>query len=82
MKNKEKNVKRIYKIINKLISKNTIKFNYYNSSIPLELLQVCYNNIEDTIQLSFRDIQKDYTDELKELFKKIINNELYYITLK
>ena len=54
-------------IIDKLIKNNKIKFEFYNSTIPLELLQICFNKNENTIELGFRDIQKYYIDELKKL---------------
>ena len=54
-------------IIDKLIKNNKIKFEFYNSTIPLELLQICFNKSENTIELGFRDIQKYYIDELKKL---------------
>ena len=36
-------------IIDKLIKNNKIKFEFYNSTIPLELLQICFNEKENTV---------------------------------
>ena len=70
--NKESNkeLKEIYVLINNLIRERKIKFEYYNSTIPLELLEICENKLDNTIELKFRDIFKDYIDE----FKKISNS--------
>ena len=50
-----------------MIKNNKIKFEFYNSTIPLELLQICFNGKENTVELEFRDIQKYYVDELKKI---------------
>lgn len=59
-----KNIEEISKLINNLEKKDKIKFSFFNSSTPLELLQVCFNETNDTIEMKFRDIYKDYMDRL------------------
>lgn len=55
-----------------LIKENKVKFNFYNnSSLDLDLLQVCYNETNDTLELDFRDIMEEHTKELRE----IMNNK-------
>ena len=60
-----------YNLINKLIKDNKIKFEYYNNrQVPLDLIQICHNKIEDTIELKFRNIMQEYLDEIKEITNK------------
>lgn len=69
MKNDE--IKDNYNLINKLIKDNKIKFEYYNNrQVPLDLIQICHNKIEDTIELKFRNIMQEYLDEIKEITDK------------
>ena len=44
-KNNEENIemKKIYRLVNKLVKENKIKFGFYNSQKSLDLLQLCYN---------------------------------------
>ena len=68
-KNKENNeeLKDTYLLVNNLIKDGKIKFDYYNSTYPLELLEVCENKSNNTIELKFRDIFKEYIDEFKSI---------------
>ena len=68
-KNQAKNeeLNDIYLLLNNLIKEGKIKFNYYNNSFPLELLQMCQNKTNNTIELKFRDIFKEYIDEFKSI---------------
>lgn len=69
MKNNE--MKDYYNLINKLIKDNKIKFEYYNNrQVPLDLIQICHNQIDDTIELKFRNIMQEYIDEIKEITNK------------
>lgn len=55
-----------------LIKENKVKFNFHNnSSLDLDLLQVCYNETNDTLELDFRDIMEEHIKELRE----IMNNK-------
>lgn len=59
-------------LLNKLINDNKITFSFYNNSLlDLDLIQICYNETNDTIELEFRDVMGEYLEELK----KIINNK-------
>ena len=42
-------------LLNRLINDNKITFGFYNNSL-LDLLQICYNKTNDTIELEFRDV--------------------------
>lgn len=71
MNNRSNEMKETYKMINGLIKENKIKFSFYNNSqVPLELLQLCHNKIDDTIELQFRNIMAEYMEELKEITSK------------
>lgn len=60
-----------YNLINKLIKDNKIKFEYYNNKqVPLNLIQIYHNQIDDTIELKFRNIMQEYLDEIKEITNK------------
>lgn len=52
-----------------LINDNKIIFSFYNNSL-LDLLQICYNKTNDTIELEFRDVMGEYLEELKEIIDK------------
>lgn len=64
-------IKKQYKIINKMIKENKIKFSFYNSSFPLDLLEFCHNKVDDTVELKFRDIMTERISDLKEILTKI-----------
>lgn len=67
MEKNEINMSEIHKLLNNLIKENKIKFDYYNSSLSLDLLQVCYNEKDDTIEISFRDVLTERVQELREI---------------
>ena len=67
--------KQIHSILNALIREKKIHFQFYNSSLPLELLQLCYNSTNDTVELYFRDIMQERINELKEINEKIQANK-------
>ena len=70
--NEEKaEMKRIYKQINKLVKDKKIKFSFYNSSrATLDLLQLCYNKVDNTIEIEFRDVMSEYIEELREIMNR------------
>ena len=63
-------------LLNRLINDNKITFSFYNNSLlDLDLLQICYNKTNDTIELEFRDIMGEYLKELRKIMdKKQYNN--------
>lgn len=61
------NLSEVYEELNCLINNNKIKFNFYKSYLTLDLLQCCYNQKENVIELSFRNSIKEYIEELKVL---------------
>lgn len=63
-------------LLNKLINDNKITFKFYNNSLlDLDLLQICYNKTNDTIELEFRDVMGEYLKELRKIMdKKQYNN--------
>lgn len=68
----ETNMEILRDLLNKLINDNKITFSFYNNSLlDLDLIQICYNETNDTIELEFRDVMGEYLEELK----KIINNK-------
>lgn len=71
----ELDIKNEYKIINKMIKENKIKFSFYNSSFPLELLEFCHNKVDNTIEIKFRDIMTERITELTDILTKIENNK-------
>ena len=70
--NEEKaEMKRIYKQINKLVKDKKIKFSFYNSSrTTLDLLQLCHNKVDNTIEIEFRDVMSEYMEELREIMNR------------
>lgn len=68
-------IKKEYIIINKMIKENKIKFSFYNSSFPLELLEFCHNKVDNTIEVKFRDTMTERISELKEILAKIESNK-------
>ncbi len=69
MENKRNNeMKETYKLMNRLIKENKIKFGFYNNNqVPLELLQLCHNKTDDTIELEFRNVMSEYLEEIKSI---------------
>lgn len=72
MKNEEEIDMNIFRdLLNRLINDNKITFNFYNNSLlDLDLLQICYNKTNDTLELEFRDVMGEYLEELKEIMDK------------
>ena len=72
MKNEEEINMNIFRdLLNRLINDNKIIFSFYNNSLlDLDLLQICYNKINATIELEFRDVMGEYLEELKKIMKK------------
>lgn len=70
--NEEKaEMKKLYKQINKLVKDKKIKFGFYNSSrATLDLLQLCYNKVDNTIEIEFRDVMSEYMEELREIMNR------------
>ena len=62
--------KLIYSIILFLSKENKIKFGFYNSQRSLDLLQLCYNKVNDTIEIEFRDVMSEYIQELRRIKNK------------
>ena len=76
-KNEEEIDMKIFRdLLNKLINDNKITFKFYNNSLlDLDLLQICYNKTNDTIELEFRDVMGEYLKELRKIMdKKQYNN--------
>ena len=71
----DNDIKKEYIIINKMIKENKIKFSYYNSSFPLELLEFCHNKVDNTIEVKFRDTMTERISELKDILAKIESNK-------
>ena len=70
-KNEEEIDMKIFRdLLNRLINDNKITFSFYNKSLlDLDLLQICYNKTNDTIELEFRDVMEEYLEELKKIMK-------------
>ena len=66
-------MKKLYKLLNKLIKDNKIKFDFYNGNNTLDLLQLIYNKKDDTIEVEFRNIYAEYIEEFKKLNSKNLN---------
>ena len=65
-------MRRIYKLINKLIKEDKIKFSFYNNSIAeLEILQLCLNKVDNTIEFKFRNVMTEHLEELKSIMNQI-----------
>lgn len=57
--------------LSKLIRNKKINFKFYNNSLlSLDLLQMCYDEKEDIIELEFRDIMGEHIQELRQLMNK------------
>ena len=72
----EINMEIFRELLNRLINDNKITFSFYNNSLlDLDLLQICYNKTNDTIELEFRDVMGEYLKELRKIMdKKQYNN--------
>ncbi len=63
----EINMEIFRELLNRLINDNKITFSFYNNSLlDLDLLQICYNKTNDTIELEFRDVMREYSEELRK----------------
>lgn len=63
----EINMEIFRELLNRLINDNKITFSFYNNSLlDLDLLQICYNKTNDTIELEFRDVMREYLEELRK----------------
>lgn len=71
-KNEEEiNMEIIRDLLNKLINDSKITFSFYNNSLlDLDLIQICYNEANDTIELEFRDVMGEHLKELKKIIDK------------
>lgn len=50
--------------LNKLINDDRVKFRFYNNSLlKLDLLQICYNRANNTLELEFRNVMEEYLEE-------------------
>ena len=58
-------------MISKLIIDEKIKFKFYNSYHKLEVIQVCQNKTDNTIEVNFRNTHKEFVTELRDLLNKI-----------
>lgn len=74
MKNKDEeqmDMKIFRDILNKLINDDMVKFKFYNNSLlKLDLLQICYNKTNNTLELEFRDIMGEHLKELREIMNR------------
>ena len=64
-------MKEIHKLINNLIKEDRFKFRFYNSYNELELLQLCHNKVDNTIEFEFRNCMAEYLEEMKNIMNKI-----------
>lgn len=63
----EINMEIFRELLNRLINDNKITFSFYNNSLlDLDLLQICYNKTNHTIELEFRDVMREYLEELRK----------------
>ena len=71
MKNRKEIDMKIFRdLLNRLINDNKITFSFYNNLLlDLDLLQICYNKTNYTIELEFRDVMGEYLEELKKIMK-------------
>ena len=77
MKNEEEIDMKVFRnLLNRLINDNKITFSFYNISLlDLNLLQICYNKTNTTIELEFRNVMGEYLKELRKIMdKKQYNN--------
>ena len=71
-KNKEEiNMNIFIEVLNKLIKDEKIKFSFYNNSLlDLELLQVCYDESKNALELEFRDVMGEHLKELRDILDR------------
>ncbi len=74
MKEKDKeeiNMNIFRDVLNKLIKDEKIKFSFYNNSLlDLELLQVCYDESKNALELEFRDVMGEHLKELRDIMDR------------
>ena len=64
-------IEQMYKIIGDLIKKDKIKFRFYNDkNNNLEILHYYLSKKDNTIELEFRNKQKENIEELKKILKE------------
>ena len=63
-------MKEIHKLINRLIKEDRLKFKFYNSYNEVELLQLCHNKVDNTIEFKFRNRMAEYLEEMKTIMNK------------
>lgn len=68
----KKELQEFYNILNKLIKESKIRFNLYNSDKEIDLIQCTMNNVDNTIDLSFRDIMTERIDELRQVTEEYL----------
>ena len=64
-----KELREVYLLINDLIKDGKIQFKYYDSTFTLELLDICENKVNNTVDIRFRDVFKEYVDTFKSISK-------------
>ena len=53
-----------------IINDDRVKFKFYNNSLlKLDLLQICHNKINNTLELEFRDVMGEHLEELREIME-------------
>lgn len=57
--------------LNKLVNDDKITFGFYNNLLlKLDLLQICYNKTNNTLELEFRDMTGEHLKELRKIMDK------------
>lgn len=59
-------MKELYKVLNKLIKEDRLKFYFNNNINKIELIKICHNRVEDTIEFEFRNNIAEYIEEMKQ----------------
>ena len=70
-KSKSKEDNEIYKQVYKWIKEGKVNFSFYNSYMPVEILQLYHDKNKGTVEVKIRDIIGDRIHELKELNKNV-----------
>lgn len=64
-------MKQMQILLNDLIKNDKIKFKFYKDNFTkLELLQLCYNKVDDTLELEFRNSMAEYLEEIKNIMRE------------
>lgn len=71
-KNEEETNMEIFRdLLNELLNDNKITFSFYNNSLlELELLQVCYDESKNALELEFRDVMGEHLKELRDIMDR------------